>query len=940
MANGQGKGVVLGYLRYVLGFDSLAFEEGLTDAEKRLKAAQKSIQRTADGFSDIGKNLSKYVTLPVAGAAAAVLKMGGDFESSMNKVAISTQGTAAEMKAMNDLALKLGKDTVFGASDAADAMDMLAKNGLNARQILDGATTAAVNLASAAGSELAPAADAITDVMAQFKLTTDQLPNAVNQITGAVNQSKLDFTDFAQGIAQAGGVAGSVGVSFQDFNAVLAGTSSLFASGSDAGTSFKTFLLALPGNSKPAIEAIKQYGLQFYDAQGNLRSMAEIAEELRTKLGGLNDQAKTDVMKTIFGTDAMRTAIGLMDQGAKGIDTIKEKIAETDAAAQSAQRLKGFNGQMEQLKGAVETLSIAIAQSGFLEWATQLVTAVGNIVDRLSETNPAILKFVSIVAGVAAILGPVAVAIGGFLSAVAPIAAMIGTAATAAGGWAAVMSALVPPVAAVAAVLAAGWLAWQNWDKVGPLLSEVGDAIMAAIGPSAIALFDALKEAATALWNSGFVDAIGAVLTEIGKFASLVASVIGAELPGFFKAFSSLVGGVFKVFAEGIRAWTALLSGDFSGAWEHAKGAVVAAVQAIGGVIGGLYDAAMAGIERLVVGIGQWMGVKLDVIWGRAKQQIQAVADKFKWLWDVVVGHSYVPDMVDAIGANMARLDALMVDKTDKATKKTADKFREMAANVGGIMDDLFPKVAQLREEEAALIALQNDTALTGDAQKAAIDKQTGRVLNARDAAREETSPALGNITPVTGMLDDAYATLAKAGEDAAKSLRAANDNAGKSFVDMANTALNALSNLANAIKGGGILDILSSAFNAFGAIAGTGAFGKNLQTSFSNFTPISGFRANGGPVSAGSTYVVGERGPELFTAKRSGYVHANGSEAAGGGRHVTMRFDLRNAVMTQELLAQMNSMADGAAVRGATGGSAMAQAGVARRARRRIPGR
>ena len=134
-------------------------------------------------------------------------------------------------------------------------------------------------------------------------------------------------------------------------------------------------------------------------------------------------------------------------------------------------------------------------------------------------------------------------------------------------------------------------------------------------------------------------------------------------------------------------------------------------------------------------------------------------------------------------------------------------------------------------------------------------------------------------------MLDDAYATLAKAGEDAAKSLRAANDNAGKSFADMANTALNALSNLESAIKGGGILDILSSAFNAFGSIAGTGAFGKNLQTSFANFTAISGFRADGGPVSAGSTYVVGERGPELFTAKRSGYVHANGSEAPGRGR-------------------------------------------------------
>lgn len=938
MAKGQGKGVVLGYLRYVLGFDSLAFEEGLTDAEKRLNAARKSIQKTADGFSDIGKNLSTYITLPVAGAAAAILKMGGDFESSMNKVSISTQGTAAEMKAMNDLALKLGKDTVFGATDAADAMDELAKNGLSAQQILEGAATAAVNLASAAGSELTPASKAISDVMAQFKIGAKDLPMAVDQITGAVNQSKLDFVDFTGAIAQAGGVAGSVGVDFKDFNAVIAGTSSLFASGSDAGTSFKTFLLALPGNSKPAIEAIKQYGLSFYDAQGNLRSMSEIAEELRTKLGGLNDQTKTDVMKTIFGTDTMRTAIGLMDQGAKGLDTIKEKIAETDAASQSAQRLKGFNGQMEQLKGAVETLSIAIAQSGFLEWATQLVTAIGNIVDRLSETNPKVLKFVSIVAGIAAILGPVAVAIGGFMSAIAPIAALIGTAATAAGGWAAVMTALVPPVAAVAAVLAAGWLAWENWDKVGPILSDVGSAIEEAIGPAMVSLFAAMKDAATALWESGFVSAIGAVLREIGHFAALVGSVIGAEAPGLFKAFASVVGGVFNVFAEGIRAWTALLSGDFSGAWEHAKGAVMAAVNAIKGMIGGLYDAAMAGISALVKGVDQWMGTKLDLVWDRAKKQIQSVADKFHWLWDVVVGHSYIPDMVDAIGANMSRLDALMVEPVKKGTKTTAEHFRDLAQKVGAALDDLYPKTARLREEMATLIALQNDKTLAPEVRSAALEKQAKVVLDAQDAAKAEVTPTLGTITPIPGMLDDAYSVLTKAGADAAKKMQAANDNMGKSFATMANTALNALSNLANSIKGGGLLDILSSAFNAFGSIAGSGVFGKGLKESFSNFTAISGFRANGGPVSAGSSYIVGERGPELFTAKRSGYVHANGSDV--GSKRTNLHFDLRGAVMTESLLAQMNAMADGAALRGAVGGSAMAQSGATRSARRRIPGR
>ena len=52
--------------------------------------------------------------------------------------------------------------------------------------------------------------------------------------------------------------------------------------------------------------------------------------------------------------------------------------------------------------------------------------------------------------------------------------------------------------------------------------------------------------------------------------------------------------------------------------------------------------------------------------------------------------------------------------------------------------------------------------------------------------------------------------------------------------------------------------------------------------------------KAAGGPISRGSTYMVGERGPELITAGRSGYVNKAGS-AAGGGMTVnqTISFNI-----------------------------------------------
>jgi len=46
-------------------------------------------------------------------------------------------------------------------------------------------------------------------------------------------------------------------------------------------------------------------------------------------------------------------------------------------------------------------------------------------------------------------------------------------------------------------------------------------------------------------------------------------------------------------------------------------------------------------------------------------------------------------------------------------------------------------------------------------------------------------------------------------------------------------------------------------------------------------------FRANGGPVMSGGSYLVGERGPELFTPSSSGNITPNG--AMGGGANITV---------------------------------------------------
>ena len=76
-----------------------------------------------------------------------------------------------------------------------------------------------------------------------------------------------------------------------------------------------------------------------------------------------------------------------------------------------------------------------------------------------------------------------------------------------------------------------------------------------------------------------------------------------------------------------------------------------------------------------------------------------------------------------------------------------------------------------------------------------------------------------------------------------------------------------------------------SNAFGSFGAGGGL-AFGGGLNLMA---------RANGGPVSSGQTYMVGERGPELFVPGRSGTIVAN-DKMGGGNTNVVVNVDAKGS--------------------------------------------
>lgn len=73
-----------------------------------------------------------------------------------------------------------------------------------------------------------------------------------------------------------------------------------------------------------------------------------------------------------------------------------------------------------------------------------------------------------------------------------------------------------------------------------------------------------------------------------------------------------------------------------------------------------------------------------------------------------------------------------------------------------------------------------------------------------------------------------------------------------------------------------------------------SGAFGPASSVSFNPGAAFGGFMANGGSVSGGQSYIVGERGPELFVPGRSGTIVPNDKMGGGGDVNVVVNVDAK----------------------------------------------
>lgn len=790
---------VIGALHVNIGMNSTAFQKGADEFERRLEGMRRAFDRMGSKLQNTGQMLAQSITAPIVAFGGEAVRTAGDFEAAMNRVGAISGATEGELEALRTAAKEMGATTQYSASQAADALGFLSMAGFDANEAI-AALPGTLQLAAAAQMDLGEAADIVSNVLSGYGMTVEDLGRVNDVLVKTFTSANTDLTQLGEAMKYAGPIASAAGIGFEESAAAIGLMGNAGIQASMAGTSLRGAIGRILDPSAAASRKMSDLGLSFTDSEGKIRSFDEIIRQLEPHA----DDA--GLFMELFGQRAGPAMAALVSQGADALVDLRTELegsAGTAATIAEAQ-MQGFNGSMKRLASAFEAVQISIAESGLLDFATRLADGVTNLLTRVAEANPALLRIGTIVAGVAAAIGPLLVAAGAVSIAIGAILPVV--------------AGLAVPLATLASVGAVVALAWEPLSAafdyarehlllLSPVIGTIARMMISTLVPAAAAAAKGALTLAVSVGKNLLTALTGAVRgfalfkTALVSTGIGAAVVVAAYLVAKFVEFADSVGGagnalvVLKAVAAEVverisTGWDGLAA-VAKGAWlglkasaldvlaailDHVSGfankyiglyvgaykAVVAAWDALPEAFKRLGARAMNGlIEAVESGLGGIVGAMNTVLDAVFLPTIPA-PDLSEW-------KAEVGEAVDVAGAaGTAFREAFEHDYTGPVRdglEALADEAREGAVAASEAGEAMLEAATAPLQTVEALAEAQRMLALQNDGVADAAGEAGGAI-----AAATEEADALADA------LDDAGDAGENMGDDAAAGARAARD--------------------------------------------------------------------------------------------------------------------------------------------------------------------
>lgn len=426
-----------------------------------------------------------------------------DFESSMADVKkVVDFDTPQQFKEMGNDILEMTKTIPMAAQDLAQIVAAGGQSGI-AREDLTGFAESAAKMGVAFDISAGQAGDMMAKWRTAFKMNQTEvvdLADKINYLGNTTAASAPLISDVVTRIGPLGEVGGVAAGEIAALGASMVGSG---IQSDVAATGLKNMILALTAGesaTKSQVGALNELGLSAEDvAQGMQDNAKETILKVLNAIRGLDKVKQASVLSDLFGKESLG-AIAPLLSNLDGVQDNLNKVADSSKYAGSMEgefsaRSETTANSLQLAKNNMEAFKIAIGNG--------LIPAMTPMISLLTQG----VKWVSGIAqefpGAASVLGTAAVSIAIFCGAVGALSTLAGTVQTVATfvqwakeaglatriwtgiqwAWNAAMTAnpVGVVIMGIAALIAIGYVLYQNWDAISSFAATMWEGGRQAI---------------------------------------------------------------------------------------------------------------------------------------------------------------------------------------------------------------------------------------------------------------------------------------------------------------------------------------------------------------------------------------------------------------------------------------------------------------------------
>ena len=322
--------------------------------------------------------------MAAAFSARAIVSEISQFEAASARMGAISRATAGELDLMRGAARRMGAETEFSATQAAEGLTFLAMAGFSARESVS-ALPAVLNLATASQMDLGRAADITSNIMSAFGVRAEDSAQVADLLAAASSRANTDVAQLGDAMKYVGPVAQAMGIEMSTVAAAVGSLSDAGIQGAMAGTSLRQILSSLTSPTRSARDAIRSLGLEMRDLNPATNDLTDIIDRLAAS--GL-DAAQAMAIAGQRGGPALlalveqRQNLRRLSEGLRDVDGEATRMAETmrDTLA----------GDLQTLWSSIQAVILSMGEAGLtavLRGVVQGLTAtarvIGTVVDLL-----------------------------------------------------------------------------------------------------------------------------------------------------------------------------------------------------------------------------------------------------------------------------------------------------------------------------------------------------------------------------------------------------------------------------------------------------------------------------------------------------------------------------------------------------------------------------